>query len=143
MYPHRSCDTDGVVYVFSSNGTDVECKVELARTLLLREFREVSIGLGRQSNSGPAPRDMQLDSIETRISRNGQEFLDAQSAMEKIELHAVTVEKPSQLIYSLKKLPPQDSIQLRDGGSDSCRSPQENLKSGLQSHLGPSDAELF
>lgn len=136
-------DTDGIVDVFSPDGADIERKVEFARPLLLRKFCEVTIGLGRQSDSGTAPADMQLGSIETRISRDRQEFVDTQRTMEEVELHAVTVEVPFELIDALEKRPPQGSVQGRDGGSGSCRSAQEILKSCLKSRRGPGHAEHF
>ena len=86
---------------------------------------------------------MELDSIETRISCKRQKFVDTQRTMEEVELHAVSVEEPFELIDAFEKRPPQGSAQYRDWRSDSRRSAQEILKSCLKSHLGPGSVEHF
>jgi hypothetical protein len=70
---------------------------------------------------------MQLDSIETRISRDRQEFVDTQRTMEEVELHALTVEVPFELIDSLEKRPRPKAASSRGMGNPTAAGPPKKF----------------
>ena len=78
---------------------------------------------------------MELDSIEAQISREAQEFFYAQRSIQEVELQAVAIEKPFQLIDPGQKFSSEGGVQLRDRAPARCRSAQEIFESGLKSHL--------